>query len=1286
MVFLLLSVIYFFSVHSSQVENCARGNHSFARFGPTCEFLCHCGINQCDRVTGACPNNGECDGGWMGSGCQYANIAHNTTVYSNHLNNTAIIVDGRRKSCPYKSQLNSNPAYVTVSFGREVKITEVNIVFSNSDDIPPFTIRVFDGNQTFVCGSVGNTTVQTEYVINCNSTLYGQNLSINSESPAALNICEIQVSAGRNLAYGKSALQSSLYETYYASNAVDGLTYDATSSRTCTHTPESENPWWIVDLQASIMIQWFRIFNRPDDKDTTLNERLRNFRILLTQDNVTFNQYYQDQNNGLNDPPLVIEPGLKPDVLARFVKIDLNGTNRILTLCEVQVFGECVPGYYGGNCEKPCLNCKNLDCDKITGRCKSCVAGKLGDLCQIDCDDGFYGDNCSHSCGKCLGLCDKEDGRCSTGCQDGWKGAECLQECDLYFYGNCSTPCGHCAVRELCNKRNGSCGDGCASGWQAENCDIPCDVNYYGNCSERCGHCKDSSVCDKVNGFCASGLCSEGWKGDKCNIECTSTYYGPNCAQPCGHCLNNTCDRFTGNCSENGCESGWQGSRCDIKLTAKNFQQQPVTDTDVVVIGASVGAAVAIVAIIATVVICITVKRRRQNEILSSRVPNRNLPRKKEENIVYENSTFLDINDGIHSVQGLINEATEGKRIIGTKLEKEAVVPVKMDSEPYYNIGTALPSGTIALSKFWDYVQEKCLDKKYFSEEFEKLPSGPQTPTTVAQRPENKTKNRYKQLYAYDANRVFLKPLGDDKNDYINASFIDGFFQEKMYIASQGTTKDNVNDFWRMLWQNDVEKIVMLTGLFEGGRHKCELYWPEEEGDISTFGSVAVRLLDTDAFADYDIRTLQMSVGNKSKQLTQFHYTAWPDKGVPRAASSIVQFWNRVNRLPTKKPIVVHCSAGIGRTGTYVALDYIVNQAKAEGHLNVFTCVSNLRHQRVNMVQTEEQYIFLHETLIEALMLSGTATASDKFPKVYQELLEVDGDSGKLKLQFEYERLQNEAANHETVYATVKMADEEGIEVILNENEYIAAKKPENRIKNRYDNILPVDQYRVSLLTHVAGGNDYINAVVLPGHRKRQGFILTQTPLAGTITDFWRMIHDFEIKTIIMFDSTSSKTHDIGTYWPTEGNAHHGPFMVTLTNEDECRCYTERTLSLSLNGQDNDRTVRQFQFKNWAENSDVPGSIESLLQLLEAVEAWQKERDDKPVVVHCLNGAHKSGLYCVMSTVVERLKVERDVAIAQTIKRMRSIRQQIIPNFKQFRFCHECVLQYMKTFETYSNF
>ncbi|KAL3879811.1 hypothetical protein ACJMK2_032093 [Sinanodonta woodiana] len=957
---LFIAVVSNLSTYFGQAQTCTKGPHNLLRFGPLCEYVCHCGEYQCNRESGECPQHVGCDVGWIRVGLP---------IWQQSLATTCImgktIVDGTETTCPSPNEQSIDSAYVTIAFGREVKITEIHLVSSDPAPVRPFRISAVANDTWAICNSVNDLNGKQTFVVKCESPLYGRYVNITSEGrDVKLQVCEIKFPTGRNVVYGKPAYQSSLFEAYYPSQAVDGdIRSTPPAWTTCTHTNETRDPWWILEIQSPIRIMWFRIFNRADDINSLINERLRNFRISLSQDNITFPVYYQDKTQ---DTPLVINTVLNPEVIARFVKIDLQGDSRILTLCEVQVFGDCDEGRYG-NCTQKCDYCPGESCDKLTGYCQECQLGYFGNTCNESCDYCYQGD-CSHNTGKC------------RTCPPGKQGDYCEYYCkDFYFGMNCSSRCGTCMNGEMSHKVTGNCPRGCQDGWHEEKCLRECDDLFYGTCSISCGKCAAGRPCNKSSGLCDNGECMDGWQTNKCDIQC-------------GRCRHHTvCDKVNGPCPSGLCFRG----------LAWRKDPDPEIDVNAGIVAGSVGTVVAIVGVIVAIVIFIIIQRRRKLKRMPSKMPT--LPSsssKNDDTLLYENSTFKD--DNTQEINETRNKVNENKHKPISKQKKTIV----MDDTETYNMARAMSKGNIPVSKFWDYVQEKFMDEKKNSEEFNNLPLGFQLPTTVALRPENRKKNRYKQLYAYklhDINRVVLEPLAEDDNDYINASFIDGFLRPKMYIASQGTTKYNINDFWRMVWQYGVEKIVMLTGLVEGGKHKCELYWPVVEGQASRFGGVTVKLIDTDSFPDCVIRTLEMSVNKQSKQLTHFHYTAWSDKGVPETASSIIQFWNKVNAVPTKQAIVVHCSAGIGQTGTYIALDYLVRQGKVEGHVNVSACVSSLRRQRVNMVQTKEQYCFLHKTLAEALLLSGTATASNNFPNVYKELLEVDCDSGERKLQSEYE-------------------------------------------------------------------------------------------------------------------------------------------------------------------------------------------------------------------------------------------------------------------------------------------
>ncbi|KAK3607688.1 hypothetical protein CHS0354_010677, partial [Potamilus streckersoni] len=339
--------------------------------------------------------------------------------------------------------------------------------------------------------------------------------------------------------------------------------------------------------------------------------------------------------------------------------------------------------------------------------------------------------------------------------------------------------------------------------------------------------------------------------------------------------------------------------------------------------------------------------------------------------------------------------------------------------------------------------------------------------------PKNLTKNRYKDVYPYDDTRVQLE-LWDPatENDYINACYVDGFKTTHAYIAAQGHAMKTLNDFWRMIWQTKSAKIVMLCNLIEDGKHKCEKYWPDE-GTIE-FGEIAVRLVQWESFSEFTIRKLELQKIKiqengkgiiKQRHLKQFHFTTWPDNSVPRYATSLVHFLRKVRstKVPgiTSGPMVVHCSAGIGRTGTFLALDYLVDQAEQLGSIDVFSCVETLRKQRANLVQNVEQYRFLHEALTEALTCSTSVLSVSEFHQAYNNLMEFEAKTRKRNIDLEFEKL--------FLYASD-----------AKEDAYETGKSTVNRLKNRYSNILPDTNHCPLLNVYVKGGNTYINAVFLP--------------------------------------------------------------------------------------------------------------------------------------------------------------------------------------------------------------
>lgn len=245
------------------------------------------------------------------------------------------------------------------------------------------------------------------------------------------------------------------------------------------------------------------------------------------------------------------------------------------------------------------------------------------------------------------------------------------------------------------------------------------------------------------------------------------------------------------------------------------------------------------------------------------------------------------------------------------------------------------------------------------------------------QKAENRNKNRYKNILPFDHTRVMLHEVDQSVPcaDYINANIIrpddetsDG--TNKFYIATQGCLPNTSNDFWWMVWQENTRVIVMTTKEVERGKNKCARYWPDE-GNTKEYGKLVIKNIAESSTTDYMLREFVVSrqdgENSDERRIYHYHFQAWPDHGVPSDPGCVLNFLYDVNArlesIPGAGPIVVHCSAGIGRTGTFIVIDMIINQIKKEGldcEIDIQRTIQMVRSQRSGMVQTEAQYKFVY--------------------------------------------------------------------------------------------------------------------------------------------------------------------------------------------------------------------------------------------------------------------------------------------------------------------------------------
>ncbi|PWA24706.1 hypothetical protein CCH79_00010052, partial [Gambusia affinis] len=285
----------------------------------------------------------------------------------------------------------------------------------------------------------------------------------------------------------------------------------------------------------------------------------------------------------------------------------------------------------------------------------------------------------------------------------------------------------------------------------------------------------------------------------------------------------------------------------------------------------------------------------------------------------------------------------------------------------------SMGSVAVRVEDFEAYYRKQKADSSCgFAEEFEDLkPVGTAQAKLHALALENKPKNRYNNVLPYDSSRVKLSVVhGSPNEDYINANYMPGYLSRKEYIAAQGPLPATVNEFWRMVWEKNVQTLVMLTRCNEQGRVKCEQYWSSGTKhceDIIVTTTSEIQLEDW-TIRDFDIKNVKTT---EVRSVRHFHFTAWPDHGVPETTELLISFRHLVrehmNQYSRNSPTVVHCSAGVGRTGTFIAIDRLIFQIERENTVDVYGIVHDLRMHRPLMVQTEDQYVFLNQCALDLI-------------------------------------------------------------------------------------------------------------------------------------------------------------------------------------------------------------------------------------------------------------------------------------------------------------------------------
>ncbi|XP_062597463.1 receptor-type tyrosine-protein phosphatase epsilon-like isoform X1 [Saccostrea cucullata] len=1089
---------------------------------------------------------------------------------------------------------------------------------------------------------------------------------------------EISCSYGyENIALNKPTHQSHIYyskdypaSTFESSNAVDGQKTNLSAfGGQCVISADGykDATWW-VNLTSIHSIHGIRIYYRTDNSPWNATNgytaRFLGFHVYVSNTtNIEDGHlcFHDTKYNRSTIPAVfnttcpvhgqyVIYYNERPQNPIHGSQLSDNSFNE---LCEVEVYGCNKTGYYGPDCSLPCPdNCRY--CHIETGACQGCKPGYKGHRCELQCGNRTYGDKCMEDCGTCLGYkqCHHLNGSCLEGCDAGYEGDLCKTGCESGKFGiNCKGNCNkNCLVPYVCNGTTGECEGGCQPGWEGLHCNKTCRNNRYGSyCNQSCGYCRDDAKCHHINGTCQSG-CKQGYRGVNCTTECTLGTFGFDCKENCSKRCFETCNPVNGNCPA-------------IKETS--FQISNSVNFGIVISGI-VGV---IIPCLIVVIVVLVLKRRhslQKNNSDSERTKTRDKSRKGVPETEFtshdSNSTSTSSSGNKFSKTRNNNPRKSQKKGDEADVDDDEILHFENPYGDFY--ANEMTMWDIPLNQLESVITEKRMNENEgFQREYATLPYGELYKCDEGKKEENLVKNRYKTTFPYDHSRVILRT--EANSGYINANYIEGSSRNNEYIATQGPKQNTLVDFWTMIWQENVSSIVMLTNLQEGTKMKCSQYWP----DISkknNYGTVNVKLMEEKMYAFYILRRMSVShnESKKSRTVTQFHYTAWPDHGTPDPICLIV-FLDHVNQTKTNQinsPTVIHCSAGLGRTGTYIALDTLEKIGRKTGKVNVAEYVKKMRESRMNMVQTYEQYMTVFLALNEIF----------KAPINNHTIEDFTRKAGTMTT--------DEPANHSALRKEFQLLMK--IRPIYTDADFKIAK--ELCRDGPITGFLPLDKYIVYLSTPVTNRGSFINAIYVPSFTNNWAFIVTNYPSEGDAVDFLRLLCEQESSTVICMDPLN-EIESCKAWLPSQTSSYNSvpPFTINFqsrTETDVCSLIVH----IRQKNVKKPRTVTIIEPRSSIKTSGTPLDTSQFRSLVSAASSAETEN---PVIVVSSDGAVLCGAFCAVHNVIQQIYMDAMVDVFTNVRQLQVRRPEFCSSLEEYGLVMKAVNDHIQrgTENIYSN-
>jgi len=627
---------------------------------------------------------------------------------------------------------------------------------------------------------------------------------------------------------------------------------------------------------------------------------------------------------------------------------------------------------------------------------------------------------------------------------------------------------------------------------------------------------------------------------------------------------------------------------------------------------------------------------------------------------------------------------------------------------------TVMPDGNLSIEGFEKCCAERKRHPIIFKIEFgSAIMLNDRSSQIVAKLPHNQAKNRTEDIVPNDDNRVVINSP-ETNSDYINASFCSSLVPGEMYIVTQGPMESTVTDFWSMVWQENCPGIVMLTKTFDYIRVMCVQYWPTLHRE-EQYGDLRVRVTKEMYYASYIERTIRLAKFGEERDVIHFQFTEWPCYTSP-CSGALLNFRRRVaaafDASSSTGPPVIHCHDGGGRSGVFLLLDSNIRLIEASQQVNIYSYLTKIRSQRSGQVATQDQYKLVYSLVEEFLVCGDTTFSMHDF---------ISSHAG-----------QNQASSEkkcEKDFTTVNK-----IKPMMSQGDCAGGHRLDNRNKNRSVLVLPPDIYR-PYITSFQGNDctDYINAVFVDGYIRANDFVVTEWPLSNTIQNFWSMVYDHDVATVIVLDSPKPSTK-YPTFWPDYGKPRkYGPvFSVEhVRHGGEPDKAKERvglrsgqmeqmdliesqesflSVRLDISKKEvaphrktqamcvDDKQGKQFssltnivvgvtapakRVRLFQLHSGQPGdkgdkclsSASSLVEMMSSARKWRdSENPDSPTVVVSMDGAEKAGIYCAASHCWDQLIRDKEVDLLHAVRSVRISRPQLVTSLQEYKQCSEIIL------------